>query len=97
MDSLHERLPRLPLTAASSYGFCLARRLRRAGHGFLDRPSEDVDLCTTSAAEDHFQEALAAVIATYKADGLDVSITAENPGFAPLQVTDQTNDATVKG
>jgi cobalamin biosynthesis Mg chelatase CobN len=53
-------------------------------HGFLDRPSEDVDLFTTSAAEDHFPEALATVIAAYKADGLDVYITAENPGFAPL-------------
>ena len=36
------------------------------------------------------------MIAAYKADGLDVYITAENPGFAPLQVTDQTNDATAK-
>ena len=65
-------------------------------HGFLDRPSEDVDLFTTSAAEDQFPEALATVIAAYKADGLDVSTTAENPGFAPLQVTDQTNGATAK-
>jgi hypothetical protein len=96
MDSLHERLARLPLTAANSYRFCLARRLAVQAHGFLDRPSEDVDLFTTSAAEDHFPEALATVIAAYKADGLDVYITAENPGFAPLQVTDQTNDATAK-
>ncbi len=40
----------------------------------VDRPSEDVDLFTTSAAEGRFPEALATVIAAYETDGLDVSL-----------------------
>ena len=93
MDSLHERLARLALIAASGYGFCLAGR---AGTRLPRPPSEDVDLFTTSAAEEHFPQALATVIAAYEADGLDVSTTAENPGFARLQVTDETTRATAK-
>ena len=94
MDSLHERLARLALTAAGGYGFCLAGGYAVQAHGFLDRPSEDVDLFTTSAAEEQFPEALTTVIAAYKGDGLDVSTTAESPGFARLQVTDPTTRAT---
>ena len=36
------------------------------------------------------------MIAAYEADGLGVSTTAENPGFARLQVTDETTRATAK-
>lgn len=36
------------------------------------------------------------MIAAYKGDGLDVSTTAESPGFARLQVTDPTTRATAK-
>lgn len=96
MDSLHERLARLALTAASSYGFCLAGGYAVQAHGFLDRPSEDVDLFTTSALEDHFPDALTSVIAAYEADGFDVFTTAENLAFARLQVTDPTTGATAK-
>ena len=96
MDSLHERLARLALSAASGYGFCLAGGYAVQAHGFLDRPSEDVDLFTTSAAEEQFPEAVATVIAAYEGDGLDVSTTAANPGFARLQVTDPTTLSTAK-
>ena len=96
MDSLHERLARLALTAAGGYGFCLAGGYAVQAHGFLDRPSEDVDLLTTTAAEDHFPAALAAVIDAYETDGLYVSTTAESPGFARLQVTDPSTRATAK-
>lgn len=65
-------------------------------HGFLDRPSEDVDLFTTVAAEQRFPDALTAVIAAYEGDGLDVSVTATNPDFARLQVTDPPTHATAK-
>jgi hypothetical protein len=37
MDSLHERLARLALAAASGYGFCLAAGYAVQAHGFLDR------------------------------------------------------------
>src|SRR6476659_9371269 len=96
MDSLHERLARLALSAASGYGFCLAGGYAVQAHGFLDRPSEDVDLFTTSEAEEQFPDAVAMVIAACIGDGLDVSTTAANPGFARLQVTDPTTLSTAK-
>ncbi len=88
MDPLHRRLARLALARTSTFGFCLAGGYAVQEHGFLDRPSEDVDLFTTAAAEDQFPEALVAVINAFDADGLDVTVTLSNPGFARLQVTD---------
>jgi hypothetical protein len=64
--------------------------------GFLDRPSEDVDLFTTTASEEHFSDSLAAVVRAYEADRLDVTMTMANPGFARLQVTDPTTGTTAK-
>jgi hypothetical protein len=93
---LHHRLARLALSTAGDYGFCLAGGYAVQAHGFLERASEDVDLFTTSAAEEQFPEALATVIAAYKGDGLDVSTTAEGLGFARLQVTDPATRATAK-
>jgi hypothetical protein len=52
--------------------------------------------CRPTASSTAPPKTTTTVIAAYKADGLDIYITAENPGFAPLQVTDQTNDATAK-
>ena len=96
MDPLHRRLARLALASTSHYGFCLAGGYAVQEHGFVDRPSEDVDLFTTAAAEDQFSEALAVVIDAYEGDGLDVSVALSNPGFARLQVTDPNAGATAK-
>ena len=54
MDQLHHHLARLALAEAGTFGFCLAGGYAVQAHGFLDRPSEDVDLFTTTAAEEHF-------------------------------------------
>jgi hypothetical protein len=96
MDALHRRLARLALARTSHYGFCLAGGYAVQEHGFIDRPSEDVDLFTTAAAEDQFSEALATTINAFKADGLDVTVALSNPGFARLQVTDPNAGATAK-
>jgi hypothetical protein len=96
MDPLHRRLARLALARTSHYGFCLAGGYAVQEHGFIDRPSEDVDLFTTAAAEDQFSEALATTINAFKADGLDVTVALSNPGFARLQVTDPNAGATAK-
>jgi Nucleotidyl transferase AbiEii toxin, Type IV TA system len=96
MDQLHRRLAHLALAKAGAFGFCLAGGYAVQVHGFLDRPSEDVDLFTTTASEEHFSDALAAVIRAYEADGLDVAMTMANPGFARLQVTDPTTGTTAK-
>jgi hypothetical protein len=96
MDQLHRRLARLALAEAGAFGFCLAGGYAVQAHGFLDRPSEDVDLFTTTASEEHFCDALAAVVRAYEADRLDVTMTMANPGFARLQVTDPTTGTTAK-
>jgi hypothetical protein len=44
MDPFHERLARVALDVAASYGFALAGGYAVQAHGFLDRPSADVDL-----------------------------------------------------
>jgi hypothetical protein len=96
MDPLHRRLARLALARTSDYGFCLAGGYAVQEHGFLDRPSEDVDLFTTATAEDRFAEALTAVIDAFEADGLDVSATVAGSGFARLRVVDPDAGATAK-
>jgi hypothetical protein len=96
MDPLHRRLARLALARTSDYGFCLAGGYAVQEHGFLDRPSEDVDLFTTATAEDRFAEALTAVIDAFEGDGLDVSTTVAGSGFARLQVADPETSATAK-
>ena len=96
MDQHHRRLARLALAEAGAFGFCLAGGYAVQAHGFLERPSEDVDLFTTTASEEHFSDALAAVVRAYEADRLDVTMTMANPGFARLQVTDPTTGTTAK-
>lgn len=44
MDPFHERLARIALEVAATYGFALAGGYAIQAHGFLDRPSADVDL-----------------------------------------------------
>jgi hypothetical protein len=66
MDQLHWRPAHTALAEASTWGFCLAGGYAVQAHGFLDRPSEDVDLFATTD-EERFSDALAAVCA----DGVD--------------------------
>src|SRR5689334_12290741 len=96
MDPLHQRLARVALVTVGKYGFCLAGGYAVQAHGFLDRPSEDVDLFTTTAAEPQFPSAVAAVIHAYEDNGLEVAVAISNPGFARLQVTDPNTATTAK-
>lgn len=72
MDPFHERLARVALDAASSYGFALAGGYAVQAHGFLDRPSADVDLFAEVSAQADFSRAVDAVIAAYQRDGLQI-------------------------
>lgn len=54
------------LAAAEPYGFALAGGYAVQAHGFLDRPSADVDIFTTSRAEDNFPAAVDAVLAALR-------------------------------
>jgi hypothetical protein len=87
MDPFHERLARVALEVAASYGFALAGGYAVQAHGFLDRPSADVDLFAEASAEFNFSEAVDAVIAAYQRDGLDARTEARSSSFARLSVS----------
>lgn len=96
MDPFHERLATVGLIALGGYGFALAGGYAVQAHGILVRPSEDVDLFTTLAAEQQFPEAVRAAVRAFESDGLDVETSIENAAFARLQVTDPTTGRSSK-
>jgi hypothetical protein len=87
VDAFHERLARTGLAAVQRYGFALAGGYAVQAAGLLQRPSEDVDLFTAWDRRDEFTEAVTAVAAAYRADGLTVRIERQYDTFARLQVT----------
>lgn len=87
MDPFHERLARVALEVAASYGFALAGGYAVQAHGFLDRPSADVDLFAEASAQFDFSGAVDAVIAAYQRDGLDARAEARSSSFARLSVS----------
>ena len=96
MDPFHERLAQVGLAALARYGFALAGGYAVQAHGLLERPSEDVDMFTTMAAEETFPEAVQAAGAAYQNDGLSVEVLMENPAFARLSVHDPASGQTSK-
>jgi hypothetical protein len=96
MDAFHERLARIALTRGAGYGFALAGGYAVQAHGFLDRPSEDIDLFTTMDAESRFPNAVADILEAYQAEGLRVVRSVDSPGFTRLLVTDPTSDASAQ-
>jgi len=70
MDPFHARLARVALAAAGPYGFALAAGYAVQAHGFLDRPSADLDIFTTSRGEEDFPAAVNAVLVALRNDGL---------------------------
>src|ERR1700761_1429140 len=87
MDPFHERLARVALDVAASYGFALAGGYAVQAHGFLDRPSADVDLFAEAGAQFDFPEAGDAVIAAYRRDGLEADVEVRSSTFARLSVS----------
>lgn len=88
MDPFHARLARVALTAAEPYGFALAGGYAVQAHGFLDRPSADVDIFTTSRAEGDFPMAVDAVLTALSSDGLIPETEIRNTSFARITVAD---------
>ena len=60
MDTLHELAARVGSAATARFGFALAGRYAVPGHGFVERPSEDVDLFTVVDAPGRFDQAVTA-------------------------------------
>ena len=82
MDPFHERLARVALDVAASYGFALAGGYAVQAHGFLDRPSADVDLFAEASAQFDFSQAVDTVIAAYRRDGLEADAEVRSSTFA---------------
>jgi len=96
MDPFHEQLARIALDAAGSFGFALAGGYAVQAHGFLDRPSSDVDLFAEASGEFDFTEAVDAVVAAYLREGLQVEAEVRNASFARLDVRSAAESAKVE-
>lgn len=57
VDPFHRQLAQIGLEAAGRYGFVLAGGYAVQAHGFLTRPSEDIDLFTSVGEQDIAQTA----------------------------------------
>ena len=86
MDPFHERLARVALDAAGTFGFALAGGYAVQAHGFLNRMSSDVDLFAEASAEFDFPQAVDAVVAAYLREGLQVETELRTASFARLEV-----------
>lgn len=96
MHAFHERLARVGPAALSHYGFALAGGYAVQAHGLVSRLSEDVDLFTTMDTEATFPAVVAAAVAAYRQDGLNVEVLLDSPGFARLFVADPDQRVTAK-
>jgi hypothetical protein len=96
MDPFHERLARLALDAAGSYGFALAGGYAVQAHGFLNRISADVDLFAQAGAEFDFVHAVDVVVSAYRHEGIQVDIEIRTASFARLNVVSDGESAKVE-
>lgn len=87
MDAFHERLARVALRASSALGFALAGGYAVQAHGFLTRPSDDVDLFTSAERTD-FRDGVTAIKSAYEKNGIEVRVDVCGDHFARLWVTD---------
>ncbi len=88
MDEFHQRLARIGLDAAERYGFALAGGYAVQAAGFLQRPSEDIDLFTIWERRGEFETAAAAIVDAYLAAGLRVEAERRHDTFTRLTVSD---------
>ncbi|MGW6503739.1 nucleotidyl transferase AbiEii/AbiGii toxin family protein [Nonomuraea angiospora] len=87
MDEFHRRLAGIALAAAADHGFALAGGYAVQAYGVLQRPSEDIDLFTSSLRDD-FAEGVRKVREAYIVQGLTVKVDLDSPQFVRLGVSD---------
>jgi hypothetical protein len=95
MDNFHRRLATIALAAAADHGFALAGGYAVQAYGVLQRPSEDIDLFTSSLRDD-FAEGVKKIREAYASHGLTVNVDLDSPHFVRLGVTDPAIDRTSK-
>ena len=96
MDSFHQGLARIGLDAAERYGFALAGGYAVQAAGFLQRPSEDIDLFTVWERRGEFEAAVSAIVGAYLAAGLGVQAERRHDTFTRLTVSDGVQTAKVE-
>lgn len=96
MDPYHIRLAQIGLEVGAPYGFALAGGYAIQANGFVDRPSEDVDLFTIDRYLNQFPDVAQAIVDAYTADGLDVTVDHQTSHYVRLYVTDPRNRQTSK-
>lgn len=83
---LQRRVTRVALAGLARAGFVLAGSGAVREHGVIQRPTEDIDLFTSSQDVDQFGAAVGKVVADLKAHGYDVEESRRAPQFARLSV-----------
>jgi hypothetical protein len=96
MDAFHQQLARIGLEAAERFGFALAGGYAVQAAGFLQRPSEDIDLFTIWERRGEFEAAADAIVAAYQAAGLRVEAERRHDTFLRLTVSDGAQTAKVE-
>ncbi|MDR1450449.1 MAG: nucleotidyl transferase AbiEii/AbiGii toxin family protein [Propionibacteriaceae bacterium] len=81
------RVTRLALEALEPDGFALAGSGAIREHGFIDRPTQDVDLFTVQSAQAHFSAALDRMTEQLERAGYNVVAVRRQAGFAEFEVT----------
>jgi hypothetical protein len=96
VDAFHQSLARIGLEAAERYGFALAGGYAVQAAGFLQRPSEDIDLFTAWERRDEFETAAGAIVNAYVVAGLSVEVERRHDTFTRLTVSDGVQTAKVE-
>jgi len=96
VEAFHEYLARIGLDAAERYGFALAGGYAVQAAGFLQRPSEDIDLFTVWERRSEFETAVGAIVDAYRAAGLGVEAERRHDTFTRLTVSDGVQRAKVE-
>jgi hypothetical protein len=96
VDSFHQALARIGLDAAERYGFALAGGYAVQAAGFLQRPSEDIDLFTVWERRGEFETAVRVIVEAYRAAGLSVTAERGHDTFTRLTVSDGMQSAKVE-
>ncbi|WP_214108527.1 nucleotidyl transferase AbiEii/AbiGii toxin family protein [Acrocarpospora catenulata] len=95
MDDFHRLLAQIALQAAADYGFALAGGYAVQAQGVLQRPSEDIDLFTSSVRND-FAEGVTKICDAYIEHDLVIKVDVDSPQFVRLTVSQPATGRTSK-
>ena len=83
---VQRHIAKIALNAAPHAQFALAGSGAIREHGFIDRPTEDIDIFTVASAAEEFEEGVDLVITALRAAGYEITAELRNLGYARLDV-----------